>query len=106
MNLEFVDFYPRRIKGNKAFRGTCQVYISDFDLDIRGISVNKNGSKLIFFMPRGMGIDHETGKKVWYPVVSFTKKETMQEIYDFLASIAEEKIWPVLRKLAKKPIEE
>lgn len=102
MKIEFVDFYPRRIKGNKTFRGTCQIYIVDFDMDIRGIMVSKNGSTLRFYMPVGTGIDHETNERVRYPLISFTKKETMQEIFDFLGQIAQEKIWPVLQEEAKK----
>lgn len=53
-------------------------------MDIRGIIVSKRGKSLYFLLPVARGIDEETGKFVFYPIVAFTDLKIKDEILKFL----------------------
>lgn len=101
MKFEFVDFYPKRIPGNKRYRGTCQVYFIDIQMDLRGIQVQKVGAKLYFRIPRGFAHDQETGKEVMYPIIGFTDEKITTSLFEFLQQEASPIIWEKLKELAK-----
>ena len=88
MKFELVDFYPttekNRKKSQRNLVGTVHLYIIDYQIDLRGIRVAKNGKGLYFLMPHIFGQDHETGEQVRYPVFRFTNQKDHDEMMDFL----------------------
>lgn len=96
MKFELVDFYPitdkNRGKAKKNLLGTIHIYVIDFQIDIRGIRVVKNGKCIHFLMPHSFGIDHETGETVKYPIVRFTNQKDHDEMMNFLHNEVKPKI--------------
>jgi DNA-binding cell septation regulator SpoVG len=81
MNIELVEFYDLPIdKKHKKRAGTLHIYLIDYQIDIRGIRVIFNKSRMYVNMPARTGIDPETGEKVIYPVFSFTDHNKNKEI--------------------------
>jgi len=73
MKIEIVEFYLHSINATDgSFKGTLHVYLCDIQMDLRGIVVTKipGKPKLHFNIPRKS--DTVDGKKVLYPIVSFT----------------------------------
>jgi hypothetical protein len=71
MKAEPIAFYPFELKAKKSIMiGTLHVKIIDGDLEfhIRGIRVFIKSKQLLFFMPRALGLDTETGKKIHFPI--------------------------------------
>lgn len=91
MNFEFVEFYPvPNAKGQHV--GTVHVYVIDIRMDIRGIKVKKQGSKVFFIIPSIMTNDAETGKKVLYPIVAWVEKKDKKQFMEFLHREAKPKV--------------
>jgi hypothetical protein len=87
MKFELVDFYPVSKKAppkNKNMLGTVHVYSIDNNMDFRGIAVFQRKKLIIFYLPNGIGFDDETGKKVHYPLYSFTNHDHHKALLDFL----------------------
>ena len=83
MKFEIVDFYP--VEGKKKFIGTMHIYVIDYELDIRGITVLKNGKYYLFLMPGKKVPDSEDPTKlVFYPMIDFTNRDKKKEVIDFL----------------------
>lgn len=85
MKFELVEFYPAtEPKFKKNFLGTVHIYAIDCELDIRGILVTKHGNSMFFNLPHFKAVDSETGAKVRYPLIRWTKEATHKEMMDFL----------------------
>lgn len=87
MKFELVDFYPVSKKlppKNKNMVGTVHIYAIDKNMDLRGILVFKRNKNIIFYLPNSTGFDEETGKKVYYPLYSFTSPDEHKSMLDFL----------------------
>jgi hypothetical protein len=85
MKFEFVEFYPVvGIQKRKNLIGTVHIYIIECEMDIRGISVIKKGNQIFFQLPYSKGIDNETNKEIWYPMIIFTNETKQKEMIDFL----------------------
>lgn len=88
MKFEFVEFYPvnekTRGRMKKGSLGTLHIYAIDCELDIRGISVVKQGKGIYFHFPHFFGFDTETGEETRYPLFRWTNQTTHQEMMDFL----------------------
>lgn len=79
MKIEVVEFYhDETLTKQKLKHGTMHIYIIDLQIDIRGIRWFKTKKKWIMRMPHLIGI--EDGKRVFYPVVTFTDTEKMNEL--------------------------
>src|SRR4029077_16940228 len=78
MEIEIVEFYPEpnTKKGEKC--GTLHVYLTNIGMDIRGIRCIKTKRGWVTLMPHKQG--WEDGKRVFYPVVSFTDIEIMKKL--------------------------
>jgi hypothetical protein len=81
MNIELVEFYDLPIdKKHKKRAGTLHIYLIDYQIDIRGIRVIFNKSRMYVNMPTMFGKDPDTGEKVMYPVFVFTDNNKNKEI--------------------------
>ena len=96
MIFEFVEFYETTEEKKKNSRnrciGTVHIYIADFEMDIRGIRVIKNGNCIFFACPHFFDIDKETGEKVRYPLIGFTNEKKQKELLDFLHTVVKKRI--------------
>ena len=79
MKIEIVGFY-KNLDPKFKIIGTLHVYLVDLDLDIRGIAVHKAGKLWFYKIPGRNCIDSETKEKVWFPYISFSNKETNEDI--------------------------
>jgi hypothetical protein len=71
VKIEIVEFYPGMTDKSKLIlKGSLHVYLIHLHLDIRGIQVSKEKHRWHFRWPQRWAV--EDGKKVFYPVVSFT----------------------------------
>lgn len=105
MKYEFVEFYPFVKEKSKNIVGTCHIYVTDMELDIRGILVIQVGRGFLFRMPSRKQFDPEAKKDVNYPVVMFTSEQKLQELWDFLHKNALPEIKKKLQTKKRKPIE-
>lgn len=97
MNIEIVEFYPiTQDRKMTKMSGTLHVYLIDWEMDIRGIYVKKNGKKWIIIMPHQKAFDPKTQKIERYPIISFSDpkkyKEIMENIRKLAVTYIEEKI--------------
>ncbi len=78
IDIEIVEFYPEKDtkKGEKS--GSLHVYITNLGMDIRGIRCIKTKRGWVTLMPHKTGRDE--GKKVFYPVITFTDMEVMKNL--------------------------
>lgn len=106
MKFEFVDFYPLadeiKEKMKKNVVGTVHIYAIDCQLDIRGILVSSYANGMYFNIPNFVGFDPDSGKKIRYPVIGWTQKETHQEMMDFL----HKEVKPIIKSRLKAKCEE
>lgn len=78
MKIEIVEFYPYIPKNEedrltkKSLLGTLHVYLVDYEIDLRGITVHRHPGGIRFLMPQKFTFDHETNALVRYPVIQFT----------------------------------
>lgn len=71
MKVEVIEFYQDKEPKKKCtMSGTMHVYLSGFDIDLRGVLVLRNSKGYKFYLPGKLAID-EDGNKVIYPVLSF-----------------------------------
>jgi hypothetical protein len=76
IKFEIVELYIEKVnKATASFSGSLHVYLIDYDIDLRGISIIKKKNHWLVFMPRRTGIDPDTKEKVYYPLLSFTNFE-------------------------------
>jgi hypothetical protein len=69
--VELIGIY--REKHRTKIMATFHVYLADKDIDIRGGVIFKfKSGKTFIQMPQAHGTDEETGKRICFPVVSFT----------------------------------
>lgn len=66
MKVNIVEFYPNK---QDDVIGTIHAYLSDYDMDIRGIIVHKKRKKYFFQMPMRKVI--EDGNKIRFSILSF-----------------------------------
>jgi len=85
MEIEVVGFYPNAKKTKGGCIGTMQIYIIDFDMDIRGVCVLKNGSKYHFFLPHMRSTD---GTNSRYPAINFANPERHKAFNRDLKAVA------------------
>lgn len=72
--IEVVGIYPEKYK--KGIIATFHIYLIDKDIDIRGGVIFKKPKGDYFVqVPQASGTCEETGKKIFFPVISFTDKE-------------------------------
>ena len=83
MNIEIVEFYQSE-KNDKTqiLRGTLHIYVPEWDMDIRGISVIKNKSRWLFWMPKKAAFDRETNQKTHYPVIGFANSANHKKLVE------------------------
>jgi hypothetical protein len=78
MNIEIVEFYPNKdFPKNRKLLGHLHVYLIDYDMDIRCVSVIKRNVKkndYLVLLPSRMVIDEE-GKSVRIPLISFANRD-------------------------------
>lgn len=85
MEIEVEEFYPIEVNKEKGtLRGTLHVYLTEEDIDIRGIYVKKEKKHWFFGMPQAIGKDHETGERVRYPTFHFTGQKKHKELIGLL----------------------
>jgi len=100
--LEIVDFYPIfHLPLEKAWAGTLHVYFPNLDMDLRGvfISRDKKGGWRIN-LPNKSAYDPEVKKKIAFPVLTFTNRETHKTLEKQILKAAQPFI---LDKLPKIP---
>lgn len=79
MEIEIVEYYPEiATTKKKCKQGTMHVYIIDIGMDIRGIRWIKTKKQWIMLMPHMPALDE--GKRVFYPVISFTDIDKMKDL--------------------------
>ena len=97
MDFEFVEFYPvnEQDKGKISDKivGTVHIYCIDCKLDIRGIQVSFFNRGVYFNIPRYPGYD-ENGKKIRYPLISWTNQEDNKSMLNFLHN----EVKPIIKK--------
>jgi DNA-binding cell septation regulator SpoVG len=71
--IEVIGIYKE--KHMKKIWGTFHVYLIDKDIDIRGGRIFKDKNSFFIQMPQASGTDEETGKRITFPVLSFTDKD-------------------------------
>ena len=93
MKIEIVEFYPIFIDDEKKrMTGSLHIYLIDLDIDIRGIYVIRNKSRILLHMPYKNVLDHETKQFVRFPIFSFTdnkknisiKKEILKQAREYI----------------------
>lgn len=104
MNLEFVEFYPNpnitfpiTKRRNVKNIGTIHIYLIDYDIDLRGISINYEEGKIFFQFPHFRTIDEDTKKPVSYPHFRFMNQQKHKELFDFLKN----EVKPIVLKRIK-----
>lgn len=96
--FEFVEFYKAKKNPKfKSFLGTLHIYFIDCQMDIRGISVTRNGKRLFYILPHFSSFDEELQKNVKYPILRFTNEDDQKELIDFLQT----EITPEILKMMK-----
>lgn len=72
--VELVAVYKE--KHRKNIVATFHVYLADKDIDIRGgVVFRQQSGKFFIQVPQGYGTDEETGKRISFPIISFTDAE-------------------------------
>jgi hypothetical protein len=105
MNIEIQEFYwdsneqftwnKTAKKKKKGRSGTLHIYITDLDLDIRGIVfIERPKKQWVIRMPHKTAF--EDGKRVFYPVLTFVNLDTMK---DLLLQIREKGVAYIENKL-------
>jgi hypothetical protein len=83
MNIEIVEFYPlSRDDTKQELKGSMHVYLSDFQLDLRGIHVYRKKNYWFFRLPQQWTVDPDTGEKNFFPVISFVSKDQNDQLID------------------------
>lgn len=81
MNVQIVEFYPNQWdKERDSLTGTIRIKLPDIGIHILGIFISKRNGSWFFALPRRQGIDHNTGVKIWYPVVVFEDRELQEQL--------------------------
>jgi len=83
MKFEFIDFYPME-KNKRSYIGTVHIYFADFKMDFRGIFVSLRGKSIFFSFPKRSYIDPESGKKKFFPYISWVDFDIQKKLMDFL----------------------
>lgn len=100
MDIEIVDFYPDTTKDQKKQKcGTMHIYIPSLDLDVRGILFIQHKNSWVIRMPHKQAIDE--GKKVFYPVISFTNIDKMKKL---LTQIREKGVKYIQENFSEKKV--
>ena len=87
MEVKIVNFYCKEKDDSKGVLiGSLHAFIEDLNIDLRGIMVKKANNNWFFGLPQGVGLDAKTGKKVRYPIISFSDK---QKTIDLRKSISQ-----------------
>ena len=79
MNIEIVEFYKNPIYKKGSYIGTLHVYLTDFDMDLRGIKLFSKKGYIHINLPTGKTKDTD-GTWVMYTFISFTNKERCREL--------------------------
>lgn len=87
MNIEIQDFYRMKTKDkNCELNGSLSIYVIDYGLDIRGISVRKSKGRYYFTLPFRPALDEngeqiiEDGRRVRYPIVTFSDPDRQAQL--------------------------
>jgi hypothetical protein len=80
MDIEVISFYLNHAdEDGSFFSGTLHIrLLGEYDLDVRGIIVIMKDENWNFFMPNKI-VDVD-GKKVRYPIVSFSDREKTKDL--------------------------
>ncbi len=95
MEIEIQDFYPSKPRNNKVeLTGTLSLYVVDYDLDIRGIVVDRVKGRYYFRLPSNGAFDEDgkplidNGRRVRYPIVTFTSRQKQDELMAEIRKLA------------------
>jgi hypothetical protein len=81
MDIEVVEFYTMERNDEKqTLVGSLHVYLTEMDVDLRGVLVKKRKDSWYFELPFLFGKDPETKQKVKFPVFSFVNREKTSEL--------------------------
>ena len=80
MDIEIIEYYPKKPdrKGNK--QGTLHVYLCDYDMDVRGCQVNFNGDKIYVRLPFFYQYDPDQERVVGYPMINLVDEKKHNEL--------------------------
>jgi hypothetical protein len=83
MRFEIVAFYPSPDPKRKNY-GSLHVFITDYNMDFRGIIVKNEYGKGLFFQLPGLKTIDEEGEKVYFPFIEFRDKQLKKDLLEFL----------------------
>jgi len=91
MKIEIVKFYPfksnierKNFNGHLRLKFTIKGIEEDFEFEILGMHVIKNGRHWIFQYPNNQGYNDEKKEHVFFPNFLFGKTEHHRQLMDFL----------------------
>ena len=86
--IEIVEAYRLEptSKNKKSKQFSVHAYIAMYDIDVRGITIQKKSNGWFILMPSKSNYDEEEGKRIYFPVIDFTNPKTKKE---FLLQINE-----------------
>jgi hypothetical protein len=110
MEVEIQEYYPQKILDKSCeLAGSLSIYVIDYGLDIRGISVRKSKGKYYFTLPFRPALDEngeqiiEGGRRIRYPIVMFADPEKQTQLMTALRTQGPTFIESKLKK--KMPLE-
>lgn len=83
MKIHVIEFYPFDFDKNRArgrMIGSMHVYLVALKMDIRGILVHKLKKGFKFYLPNGVGKEPETGRRVKFPIITFTDQKVQNSL--------------------------
>lgn len=81
MDIEIIEFYlEQQDLSKQTLKGTLHIYLPKYDIDLRGVIVSRRKNFWFFGLPSKIGLDHETGQKIKYPIFTFTNSKKTEEL--------------------------
>ncbi len=107
MEIEIVDAYLIQTEKKEKDKGwSLHVYFPDWEMDIRGITLQKEKKGWMLRMPFKKNFDSEEGKAISFPVISFLEKEKtrgfVQSIKEKAIPFVEKKVFEMMEEEEKK----
>lgn len=98
MDVEIVEFYPRKSRTPGVITGTLHVYWCCEDLDIRGCGVYVKKGKIHITLPYMKQFDAEQNKVVSFPVLNYLNEEKQKGLQQAVITKGREFIKKYLEK--------
>ena len=82
MKIDIIEFYPYSKQKPGQLSGTLHIFVCAKEHHLRGIKVIQKKGRWYFYLPHLWELDETTGKKVFFPVSSYTSMRENKELIE------------------------